>query len=74
MNKPCRYLNKILSAQVSPVQKGYLLENSKVESYGYIMAMIKTMEGHPNMDEIECKLIMKENLKKRKNDKNGKNF
>lgn len=59
-----RYINKILKANVSPIRKGELMEESKIQTYGYLMRLIKMMESNPTWDVVQCKIKMKKDLMK----------
>jgi len=54
-----KYINKIIKAKVSPVRKGELMEESKKQSYKFIMELIRVMEKNPHMDIVESKLELK---------------
>ena len=64
-----KYINKILKAQVSPVKKGELMEESKKNTYGYMMRLIRMMGTHPHRDIVQCKIQMKNDLIKINDDR-----
>ncbi len=59
-----KYINKILKSKVSPARKGELMEESKVQTYGYLMRLNRMMETNPSWDVVQCKIQMKKDLKK----------
>jgi DNA modification methylase len=54
-----KYINKIIKAKVSPVRKGELMEESKKQSYKFIMELIRIMENNPELDIVDAKLKLK---------------
>jgi len=40
------------------------MEESKKNTYGYMMRLIRMMETHPQWDIIQCKIQMKNDLAK----------
>ena len=54
-----KYINKIIKAKVSPVRKGELMEESKKQSYKFIMELIRVMENNPDLDIVDAKIKLK---------------
>jgi len=54
-----KYINKIIKAKVSPVRKGELMEESKKQSYKFIMELIRVMENNPELDIVDAKIKLK---------------
>tara|TARA_R100001163_G_scaffold65124_1_gene61221 strand:- start:1201 stop:1416 length:216 start_codon:yes stop_codon:yes gene_type:complete len=59
MSKKCRYVEKITKADITPIQKGFMLEESKKSTYGYCMRLIEELKKDKDMDLETSKSILK---------------
>ncbi len=59
MNSKCRYVEKITKSDITPIQKGFMLEESKKSTYGYCMRLIEELKKDKDMDLETSKSILK---------------
>lgn len=59
MNGKCRYVTKITNSDITPIQKGFMLDESKISTYGYCMRLIEELKKDKEMDLETSKSILK---------------